>query len=134
MQRSSDSLEVTFVVTDLNQSVTITYRGTLPDLFREGQGIVALGKLKENGAWRSDWLWINVAQPAAWGQFVFLLFAFSCLVYAFVTDDFSVAYVASNSNSALPWYYKFSATWGAHEGSLLFSNVRRKLPQLAPSP
>lgn len=71
------------------------------------------------GAWRSDRLWINVAQPAAWGQFGFLLFAFGCLVYAFVTDDFSVAYVASNSNSALPWYYKFSATWGAHEGSLL---------------
>jgi cytochrome c-type biogenesis protein CcmF len=36
-----------------------------------------------------------------------------------MSDDFSVAYVASNSNSALPWYYKFSAVWGAHEGSLL---------------
>ncbi|MEB6587978.1 MULTISPECIES: cytochrome c maturation protein CcmE [Pseudomonas] len=54
LQRSSDSLEVTFVVTDLNQSVTITYRGILPDLFREGQGIVALGKLKENGVVAAD--------------------------------------------------------------------------------
>jgi cytochrome c-type biogenesis protein CcmF len=36
-----------------------------------------------------------------------------------MVDDFSVAYVAHNSNSALPWYYKFSAVWGAHEGSLL---------------
>jgi cytochrome c-type biogenesis protein CcmF len=36
-----------------------------------------------------------------------------------MVDDFSVAYVAQNSNSALPWYYKFSAVWGAHEGSLL---------------
>ncbi|PKM09605.1 MAG: heme lyase NrfEFG subunit NrfE [Gammaproteobacteria bacterium HGW-Gammaproteobacteria-5] len=41
------------------------------------------------------------------------------MTYAFMVDDFSVAYVAHNSNSALPWYYKFSAVWGAHEGSLL---------------
>src|SRR5476651_833939 len=71
------------------------------------------------GAWRGDRLWMSLAQPAAWGQFAFLLFAFGCLTYAFMTDDFSVAYVANNSNSALPWYYKFSAVWGAHEGSLL---------------
>jgi cytochrome c-type biogenesis protein CcmF len=71
------------------------------------------------GAWRGDRLWMSLAQPAAWGQFAFLVFAFGCLTYAFMTDDFSVAYVASNSNSALPWYYKFSAVWGAHEGSLL---------------
>ncbi|MBU3056708.1 heme lyase CcmF/NrfE family subunit [Pseudomonas indica] len=71
------------------------------------------------GAWRGDRQWMSLAQPAAWGQFSFLLFAFLCLTYAFLTDDFSVAYVASNSNSALPWYYKFSAVWGAHEGSLL---------------
>lgn len=71
------------------------------------------------GAWRGDRLWMSLAQPAAWGQFAFLLFAFGCLTYAFMTDDFSVAYVANNSNSALPWYFKFSAVWGAHEGSLL---------------
>jgi len=71
------------------------------------------------GAWRGDRLWMSLAQPAAWGQFAFLAFAFGCLTYAFMTDDFSVAYVANNSNSALPWYYKFSAVWGAHEGSLL---------------
>lgn len=62
---------------------------------------------------------MSLAQPAAWGQFAFLLFSFICLTYAFMVDDFSVAYVANNSNSALPWYYKFSAVWGAHEGSLL---------------
>src|SRR5476649_850604 len=71
------------------------------------------------GAWRGDRLWMSLAQPAAWGQFAFLLFAFGCLTYAFMTDDFSVSYVANNSNSALPWYFKFSAVWGAHEGSLL---------------
>jgi cytochrome c-type biogenesis protein CcmF len=62
---------------------------------------------------------MGLAQPAAWGQFAFLGFSFACLTYAFMVDDFSVAYVAHNSNSALPWYYKFSAVWGAHEGSLL---------------
>ena len=71
------------------------------------------------GAWRGDRQWMSLAQPAAWGQFAFLLFAFACLTWSFMVDDFSVAYVASNSNSALPWYYKFSAVWGAHEGSLL---------------
>ena len=71
------------------------------------------------GAWRGDRQWMGLAQPAAWGQFAFLAFSFVCLTYAFMVDDFSVAYVAQNSNSALPWYYKFSAVWGAHEGSLL---------------
>jgi cytochrome c-type biogenesis protein CcmF len=71
------------------------------------------------GAWRGDERWMGLARPAAWGQFTFLLFAFACLTYTFLTDDFSVAYVAENSNSLLPWYYKFSAVWGAHEGSLL---------------
>ena len=71
------------------------------------------------GAWRGDRQWMGLAQPAAWGQFAFLGFSFASLTYAFMVDDFSVAYVAHNSNSALPWYYKFSAVWGAHEGSLL---------------
>ncbi len=71
------------------------------------------------GAWRGDRQWMGLAQPAAWGQFAFLGFSFACLTYAFMVDDFSVAYVAHNSNSALPWFYKFSAVWGAHEGSLL---------------
>jgi cytochrome c-type biogenesis protein CcmF len=71
------------------------------------------------GAWRGDRLWMSLAQPAAWGQFAFLVFAFGSLTYSFMTDDFSVGYVANNSNSAVPWSFKFSAVWGAHEGSLL---------------
>ncbi|MDO7909180.1 heme lyase CcmF/NrfE family subunit [Pseudomonas sp. 22-AL-CL-001] len=71
------------------------------------------------GAWRGDRLWMALARPAAWGQFGFLVVAFACLTHAFLTDNFSVTYVVNNSNSALPWYYKFSAVWGAHEGSLL---------------
>ena len=80
---------------------------------------ILMGTIPLIGAWRGDRLWMSLAQPAAWGQFIFLLFSFGCLTYAFMVDDFTVAYVASNSNSALPWYYKFSAVWGAHEGSLL---------------
>ncbi len=80
---------------------------------------IVQGTLPLIGAWRGDHQWMGLAQPAAWGQFSFLAFSFACLTYAFMVDDFSVAYVAQNSNSALPWYYKFSAVWGAHEGSLL---------------
>ncbi|KPG75732.1 MULTISPECIES: cytochrome c maturation protein CcmE [Pseudomonas] len=54
LKRSGDSLDVTFVVTDFNKAVTITYRGILPDLFREGQGIVALGKLNADGVVVAD--------------------------------------------------------------------------------
>ena len=71
------------------------------------------------GAWRDDWCWMALARPAAWGQLAFLVFSFACLAHTFLTDDFSVAYVAQNSNSRLPWYYKLSAIWAAHEGSLL---------------
>jgi cytochrome c-type biogenesis protein CcmF len=71
------------------------------------------------GAWRNNATLIAVARPAVAGQAVFVVLAFGILTYAFVTQDFSVAYVAQNSNLALPWYYRFSAVWGAHEGSLL---------------
>ncbi|MEN9460556.1 MAG: hypothetical protein RIS84_576 [Pseudomonadota bacterium] len=49
VQRASDSLQVKFVVTDMAQNVTIQYTGILPDLFREGQGIIATGKLQADG-------------------------------------------------------------------------------------
>ena len=63
--------------------------------------------------------WMAVARPAAHGQLLFLLTAFGCLASAFLQDDFSVLYVANNSNTALPQIFKFAAVWGAHEGSLL---------------
>ena len=71
------------------------------------------------GAWRDNATLIASARPIAAGQCVFVVLAFAILTYAFLTQDFSVAYVAQNSNSALPWYYRFPAVWGAHEGSLL---------------
>ena len=52
-------------------------------------------------------------------NFLFISSSLLCLIYSFLVDDFSVAYVALNSNTDLPVYYKFAATWGAHEGSLL---------------
>src|SRR5688500_5864942 len=60
-----------------------------------------------------------VARPAAQGQLVFVAIAFGCLAWSFVTHDFSVLNVASNSNSHLPLAYRIAATWGSHEGSLL---------------
>ena len=66
---------------------------------------------------RSDM--VAIARPAATGQFVFVAFAIGILAYGFLTDDFSVRYIAVNSNSALPNGYKFAAVWGGHEGSLL---------------
>ena len=71
------------------------------------------------GSFRGNERWMALARPAATGQFVLVSIAFACLVYAFVTNDFSVTYVASNSNSMLPVYYRMAATWGGHEGSLL---------------
>jgi cytochrome c-type biogenesis protein CcmF len=62
---------------------------------------------------------MSVARPAVTGQFVFVAVAFACLVYCFVNEDFSVLYVARNSNSHLPLFYRVAALWGAHEGSLL---------------
>ena len=71
------------------------------------------------GAARGNAAWMRVARPAAQGQFVFVIFAFACLAYCFVANDFSVLNVATNSNSSLPWFYRLAATWGSHEGSLL---------------
>ncbi|MGO1395045.1 MAG: heme lyase CcmF/NrfE family subunit [Halomonas sp.] len=64
-------------------------------------------------------LWMAYGQPMAVGQFVFIAIAYGCLTASYMLDDFSVANVANNSNSLLPWYYKFSAVWGNHEGSVL---------------
>ena len=63
--------------------------------------------------------WVALARPAALGQFTFLLISFGCLVNAFLSNDFSVLYVAQHGNTQLPTIYKISAVWGAHEGSLL---------------
>jgi len=78
------------------------------------QGILPLA-----GAARGDAAWMGVARPAAHAQALLVAFAFGCLVYAFVANDFSVQYVAMNSNTALPLHYRVAGAWGGHEGSLL---------------
>ena len=71
------------------------------------------------GAQRNRASWMAVARPAAFAQLVLLLFAFVVLTIGFVTQDFSIVYVAENSNTLLPMVYRYTAVWGAHEGSLL---------------
>ena len=63
--------------------------------------------------------WMALARPAARLQGTLVLMAFASLTAAFVDNDFSVRYVASNSNSALPLVYRVTAVWGSHEGSML---------------
>ncbi|MDR1076634.1 MAG: heme lyase CcmF/NrfE family subunit [Xanthomonadaceae bacterium] len=71
------------------------------------------------GAQRGQASWMAVARPAAYAQALLVLAAFVILTLAFVNQDFSVKYVADNSNSLLPMMYRYSAVWGSHEGSLL---------------
>ena len=71
------------------------------------------------GAQTNNVTMMRMARPLAIGLFVFTLIAYICLTHAFMTDNFSVNYVAQNSNSQLPWYYKATAVWGGHEGSFL---------------
>ncbi|MGO4220531.1 heme lyase CcmF/NrfE family subunit [Lysobacter sp. TAF61] len=71
------------------------------------------------GAQRGIGSWMAVARPAAYAQLVLIAIAFVILSHAFVTQDFSLLYVAENSNSLLPLMYRYTAVWGAHEGSLL---------------
>ena len=71
------------------------------------------------GAAKGNHAWMALAKPVAQLQFLFVLFSFIILTYCFIVNDFSVSYVANNSNSLLPLHYRISAVWGSHEGSLL---------------
>ncbi|MEI7795039.1 MAG: heme lyase CcmF/NrfE family subunit [Methylococcaceae bacterium] len=63
--------------------------------------------------------WIAMARPAAFGQLFFMIVSYGILTTAFIQHDFSVLYVASNSNTHLPFMYLIAGVWGSHEGSLL---------------
>jgi cytochrome c-type biogenesis protein CcmF len=78
-----------------------------------------LGTLPMAGAQKGNAEWMALSRPAAYLLFALVAVAFACLVTSFVKHDFSVLYVASNSNSALPLKYRVAAVWGGHEGSLL---------------
>ena len=78
------------------------------------QGVVSL-----TGAQRVNAAWMALSRPLAWAQFVLVALSFACLTASFVRLDFSVLYVASNSNTDLPLAYRIAGVWGGHEGSLL---------------
>ncbi|AGA33687.1 cytochrome c-type biogenesis protein CcmF [Thioalkalivibrio nitratireducens DSM 14787] len=80
---------------------------------------IAQGTLPLIGAARGDVALMAVGRSAAFGQLFFVALAYAALTWAFVTDDFSLRYVATHSNSLLPTQYKISGVWGGHEGSLL---------------
>jgi cytochrome c-type biogenesis protein CcmF len=71
------------------------------------------------GARRNDPLLMGVAGTTAIGQFCFVALSFAALVACYVQSDFSVLTVFENSHSAMPLIYKFTSTWGNHEGSML---------------
>ena len=80
---------------------------------------LALGVMPMLGAHKGRADWMALARPLAYWQMALVLASFVCLAASFVRHDFSVLYVASNSNSALPLPYRIAAVWGGHEGSLL---------------
>lgn len=63
--------------------------------------------------------WMDVGARSAKAQFFFVALSYACLTWSFIVHDFSVGYVANNSNSQLPLVYRISGVWGAHEGSIL---------------
>ena len=71
------------------------------------------------GVMRNKVAWQRLAPSLAWAQFAAMITSFGALMAGFYYNDFSLSYVAQHSNTLLPWYYKLSATWGGHEGSLL---------------
>ena len=83
------------------------------------------------GAATGNQRFMGMARSLAVGQFVFVALSFCCLVKSFLGNDFSVAYVAANSNTLLPDHYKVTAVWGAHEGSFLLWELVQVLWTLA---
>ncbi|MBS1157723.1 MAG: Cytochrome c-type biosis protein CcmF [Proteobacteria bacterium] len=80
---------------------------------------VVLGVLPLLGVLRGSGRLMALARPAAVAQFAAVAFAYACLLQSFLSNDFSVRYVAEHSNSLLPTFYKVAAVWGGHEGSML---------------
>ena len=84
---------------------------------------IVQGVLPLVGAAKGNRALMAVARPAAAANAFFGTVAIGCLAYSFYLSDFTVLNVANNSNTLLPWYYKVAATWGSHEGSILFWTV-----------
>ena len=80
---------------------------------------ISLGIFPLTGTFIKNRVLVYSAKPLAILFFIAMLSSFVCLVYAFLVDDFTLKYVAQNSNSLLPNRFKVGAVWGAHEGSFL---------------
>ena len=72
------------------------------------------------GIWRNKPSLTNTAWGLSYCFGIFTSVSISILAYSFATDDFTLEYVAAHSNSQLPTFFKVAATWGGHEGSILF--------------
>ena len=81
---------------------------------------IALGVVPLVGVAQNNLSLIRYARPLTFGMFFFAAVSYGLLTYSFITDDFSVAYIAHQSNTELPIQYKIAAVFGGHEGSLLF--------------
>ena len=79
----------------------------------------ALGVIPMWAAARGRADWMALARPLSYVLFALVTFASACLMASFIRSDFSVLYVASNSNTHLPLQYQIAGFWGGHEGSLL---------------
>jgi len=80
---------------------------------------LVLGVMPMLGAASGRSEWMTLARPSARVLFGLVAFSFVCLAVSFANNDFSVLYVASNSNRLLPLHYRITAVWGGHEGSIL---------------
>jgi len=81
---------------------------------------VVLAVVPMVGSFTGNSGWMSLARPAANAQAFFITLSYACLTWAFISHDFSVAYVANTSNTSLPLVYRISGVWGGHEGSILF--------------
>ena len=72
------------------------------------------------GIWRNKPTLTNTAWGLSYCFGIFTSISIGILAYSFATDDFTLEYVAAHSNSQLPTFFKVAATWGGHEGSILF--------------
>ena len=72
------------------------------------------------GIWRNKPTLTNTAWGLSYCFGIFTSVSIGILAYSFATDDFTLEYVAAHSNSQLPTFFKVAATWGGHEGSILF--------------
>ncbi|WP_307980868.1 heme lyase NrfEFG subunit NrfE [uncultured Haemophilus sp.] len=81
---------------------------------------ILLSIVPQIGIWRNKPTLTNTAWGLSYCFGIFTSVSIGILAYSFATDDFTLEYVAAHSNSQLPTFFKVAATWGGHEGSILF--------------